>query len=99
MDTANSDVFLYFLSILIPPAGVLVPCLQKQVDIMADDQGFSSGVGRRLDAAHGLSKLMSGCAADFWINILLTILGWLPGVIHAWYISACMLRPITGSKS
>ncbi|KAF9459706.1 hypothetical protein BDZ94DRAFT_990041 [Collybia nuda] len=26
-----------------------------------------------------------GCAADFWINILLCILGWIPGVLHAWY--------------
>ncbi|KAF8908614.1 hypothetical protein CPB84DRAFT_1674306 [Gymnopilus junonius] len=26
-----------------------------------------------------------GCAADFWINICLWILGWIPGVIHAWY--------------
>ncbi|KAK3687734.1 hypothetical protein B0T22DRAFT_498055 [Podospora appendiculata] len=30
--------------------------------------------------------LKRGCIADFWINICLTILGWLPGVIHAWYI-------------
>ncbi|OAX40450.1 hypothetical protein K503DRAFT_653916, partial [Rhizopogon vinicolor AM-OR11-026] len=22
---------------------------------------------------------------DFWINICLTILGWIPGVLHAWY--------------
>ncbi|KAF8900311.1 hypothetical protein CPB85DRAFT_1325959 [Mucidula mucida] len=27
-----------------------------------------------------------GCAADFWINILLCCLGWIPGIIHAWYI-------------
>ncbi|GAA95088.1 uncharacterized protein L969DRAFT_18886 [Mixia osmundae IAM 14324] len=27
-----------------------------------------------------------GCHADFWINVLLFILGWIPGVIHAWYI-------------
>ncbi|KAI0795691.1 hypothetical protein C8Q75DRAFT_803556 [Abortiporus biennis] len=27
-----------------------------------------------------------GLAADFWINILLWILGWIPGVLHAWYI-------------
>ncbi|KZP23441.1 UPF0057-domain-containing protein [Athelia psychrophila] len=27
-----------------------------------------------------------GCAADFWINICLTILGWIPGVIHAWWV-------------
>ncbi|KAJ8455059.1 hypothetical protein ONZ51_g7580 [Trametes cubensis] len=23
---------------------------------------------------------------DFWINILLWILGWIPGVLHAWWI-------------
>ncbi|KAG1744300.1 hypothetical protein EDB19DRAFT_1696863 [Suillus lakei] len=23
---------------------------------------------------------------DFWINICLTILGWIPGVLHAWYL-------------
>ncbi|CAI7601526.1 unnamed protein product [Penicillium viridicatum] len=27
--------------------------------------------------------LERGCGADFLINILLTILGWIPGVIHA----------------
>ncbi|KAK0544934.1 hypothetical protein OC845_005350 [Tilletia horrida] len=27
-----------------------------------------------------------GCGADFWINIALSLLGWLPGLIHAWYI-------------
>ncbi|KAJ7274920.1 hypothetical protein C8J57DRAFT_1313087 [Mycena rebaudengoi] len=27
-----------------------------------------------------------GLAADFWISICLTLLGWIPGVIHAWYI-------------
>ncbi|OAV89685.1 hypothetical protein PTTG_12442 [Puccinia triticina 1-1 BBBD Race 1] len=26
------------------------------------------------------------CAADFWINVALFILGWIPGVIHAWWI-------------
>ncbi|PBK61650.1 hypothetical protein ARMSODRAFT_896429 [Armillaria solidipes] len=28
--------------------------------------------------------LKRGCAADFWINIALCVLGWIPGVIHAW---------------
>ncbi|KAF5318451.1 hypothetical protein D9619_010730 [Psilocybe cf. subviscida] len=51
--SSNSDVFLYFLAILLPPVSVF---------------------------------LKRGCAADFWINVLLCILGWLPGVIHAWYI-------------
>jgi len=30
--------------------------------------------------------LKRGLGADFCINILLWILGWIPGVIHAWYI-------------
>ncbi|RAR04124.1 UPF0057-domain-containing protein [Stemphylium lycopersici] len=30
--------------------------------------------------------LVSGCGADFLINILLTILGFFPGHIHAFYI-------------
>ncbi|EGG08278.1 hypothetical protein DFH28DRAFT_950681 [Melampsora americana] len=30
--------------------------------------------------------LERGCGADFWINILLTILGYIPGIIHALYI-------------
>jgi len=30
--------------------------------------------------------LKTGCGADFFINICLTILGWIPGVIHAWYV-------------
>ncbi|CUA74516.1 hypothetical protein RSOLAG22IIIB_11276 [Rhizoctonia solani] len=27
-----------------------------------------------------------GCSADVIINILLWVLGWIPGVIHAWWI-------------
>ncbi|KAK3398409.1 hypothetical protein B0T20DRAFT_207862 [Sordaria brevicollis] len=27
-----------------------------------------------------------GFKVDFWINILLTILAWFPGIIHAWYV-------------
>ncbi|KZT66585.1 UPF0057-domain-containing protein [Daedalea quercina L-15889] len=27
-----------------------------------------------------------GLRADFWINVCLSILGWIPGVLHAWYI-------------
>lgn len=27
-----------------------------------------------------------GLGKSFWINVILTILGWLPGVIHAIYI-------------
>ncbi|KIK70063.1 hypothetical protein GYMLUDRAFT_150677 [Collybiopsis luxurians FD-317 M1] len=31
-----------------------------------------------------LSVLFSESLIDFWINICLSILGWIPGVIHAW---------------
>jgi uncharacterized membrane protein YqaE (UPF0057 family) len=32
--------------------------------------------------------LKVGLRAQFWINLLLTILGWIPGVIHAiWVLS------------
>jgi len=27
-----------------------------------------------------------GLSGHFWLNVLLTILGWIPGIIHAWYI-------------
>ncbi|KAJ5573761.1 uncharacterized protein N7459_008188 [Penicillium hispanicum] len=30
--------------------------------------------------------LISGCGVDFWINVLLTILGYFPGHIHAFYL-------------
>lgn len=30
--------------------------------------------------------LRRGCSGSFLLNILLTILGWLPGVIHAWIV-------------
>lgn len=30
--------------------------------------------------------LKRGCDAHFFINILLTILAWLPGMIHAFYV-------------
>ena len=39
--------------------------------------------------------LKTGCSADFLINIALSILGWLPGVIHAWWIISKHTRPAT----
>ncbi|CAO3595142.1 unnamed protein product [Absidia cylindrospora] len=33
--------------------------------------------------------LMKGCGADFWINLCLTILGYIPGHVHAFY---CMVK-------
>ncbi|KAN0076972.1 plasma membrane proteolipid 3 [Tylopilus felleus] len=37
--------------------------------------------------------LERGCGADFIINIALTVLGWLPGVVHALYIILNRSRP------
>jgi uncharacterized membrane protein YqaE (UPF0057 family) len=30
--------------------------------------------------------LRFGFSRKFWINLLLTLLGWLPGVVHALYV-------------
>ena len=30
--------------------------------------------------------LGNGSAVDFLLNVLLTLLGWLPGVLHAFYV-------------
>jgi uncharacterized membrane protein YqaE (UPF0057 family) len=30
--------------------------------------------------------LRRGCRADLFINVMLCFLGWIPGIIHAWYI-------------
>ncbi|KAI1609339.1 hypothetical protein EDD37DRAFT_163660 [Exophiala viscosa] len=37
--------------------------------------------------------LKTGCDSNFFINILLTILGWLPGCIHAWWVITKYERP------
>ncbi|QDS70875.1 plasma membrane proteolipid Pmp3 [Venturia effusa] len=38
--------------------------------------------------------LKRGCGADFLINICLSILGWIPGVLHCWYIISKSERPV-----
>lgn len=30
--------------------------------------------------------LKEGIRTQFWINIILTVIGWLPGVIHAFWV-------------
>ncbi|GKZ41474.1 plasma membrane proteolipid Pmp3 [Aspergillus brasiliensis] len=42
--------------------------------------------------------LERGCGADFLINICLTILGWLPGVIHALPRIKLLITAHFGSK-
>ncbi|KAL8279917.1 hypothetical protein RQP46_007767 [Phenoliferia psychrophenolica] len=40
-----------------------------------------------------------GCAADFWINICLSILGFIPGVLHAWWIISKNERPAVSAAA
>ncbi|KXN68941.1 hypothetical protein CONCODRAFT_59846 [Conidiobolus coronatus NRRL 28638] len=30
--------------------------------------------------------LKRGIRADFWINCGLTLLGWIPGIVHGWWV-------------
>jgi uncharacterized membrane protein YqaE (UPF0057 family) len=32
--------------------------------------------------------LMSGLGRDFWINLILTVFFWVPGVVHAIFLTA-----------
>ncbi|GAC73222.1 hypothetical protein PANT_9c00006 [Moesziomyces antarcticus T-34] len=41
---------------------------------------------RHADICLGSFLLILLANSDFWINVLLTILGYLPGIIHALYI-------------
>lgn len=39
--------------------------------------------------------LQTGCSFELLLNILLTLIGWIPGVVHAWLVSlftGCLLR-------
>jgi uncharacterized membrane protein YqaE (UPF0057 family) len=40
--------------------------------------------------------LQVGIGGQFWLNILLTLLGYFPGVIHAVYVIASHPRPVAG---
>ncbi|CAK4031580.1 stress response rci [Lecanosticta acicola] len=37
--------------------------------------------------------MKAGCGADVLINVALWIFGWIPGVIHAWWIISKYERP------
>ncbi|KAG1799082.1 uncharacterized protein BJ212DRAFT_1288448, partial [Suillus subaureus] len=39
--------------------------------------------------------MMHAVLSDFWINICLTILGWIPGVLHAWYVSLASIHAVS----
>ncbi|PPQ67752.1 hypothetical protein CVT26_007039 [Gymnopilus dilepis] len=72
----TSDVLLYFLAIFIPPLAVFM----KRGCTAALLEWSLLWLGQEGACADGCGS------TDFWINICLWILGWIPGVIHAWYI-------------
>jgi len=37
--------------------------------------------------------LRFGLSGKFWLNLLLTLVGWLPGAIHAFYVLSKRSRP------
>lgn len=39
--------------------------------------------------------LRYGLGSAFWINLLLTLIGYLPGIIHAFYVLSRPVGPVT----
>ncbi|EJD05635.1 uncharacterized protein FOMMEDRAFT_152964 [Fomitiporia mediterranea MF3/22] len=69
--SSTANVFLYLLAMYVVPS-----CFS----IVLSPKVRSSSVLPPLAVF-----LDSACSVDFIINILLTILGWIPGILHAWY--------------
>ena len=40
-----------------------------------------------------------GCGAEFLLNLLLTLLGWFPGVVHAYYLALLKNRRASSSPN
>ncbi|KII84658.1 hypothetical protein PLICRDRAFT_701809 [Plicaturopsis crispa FD-325 SS-3] len=77
--SSTGDVLLYFLAILLPPVSVFFSTSRAFRCLMNPD--------RRMLTNDLRARMCSrSVRSDFWINICLTIAGWIPGVIHAWYI-------------
>ena len=32
------------------------------------------------------AAMQIGFSSHFWVNIVLSLIGWLPGVVHAWWL-------------
>ncbi|KAI5194503.1 hypothetical protein E4T39_08646 [Aureobasidium subglaciale] len=43
--------------------------------------------------------LERGCGADLLINILLTILGYIPGIIHALYVTIALCASLVSTNT
>ncbi|MGK7391606.1 MAG: YqaE/Pmp3 family membrane protein [Candidatus Cyclobacteriaceae bacterium M2_1C_046] len=42
--------------------------------------------------------LSHGLSSAFWINLILTLIGWIPGVIHAFYVNSTSGGTTSGTR-
>ena len=72
------DIFLGFLAILFPPLpGTYTPPIPRRPPLTHPPVWIKRGI----------------CSVDSLLNILLSCIGWIPGLIHAWYIIARFPEP------
>ena len=68
-----------------PPAECVCPCLCCWGGL----QGLCLGVVAIILPPLAVSLVRGPCTAPFWICVLLTLLGWVPGTIYALIIVCC----------
>lgn len=84
----SSDLFLGLLAILFPPIAGRPLCYPFSASPAHAHHATET------DSILSLVWIKSGiCTADSLINILLCTLGYLPGLIHAWYIISLYPEP------
>jgi uncharacterized membrane protein YqaE (UPF0057 family) len=71
----TSDIFLGLIAILFPPIAGIYSSLSL-LSLLQNQLSITVWVKRGI------------CSADSLINILLCMLGYIPGLLHAWYIIA-----------
>lgn len=90
----SSDLFLGIIAILFPP----LPGKSKSIQSRRSPSSHYSSLTICLHQYHSLHLRINLtilvwvkrgiCSADSLINILLCVLGFIPGLLHAWYIIA-----------
>lgn len=80
--SSTSEMIDYFIAFFLPPVS---PPPSSHTGLVGQDLGQLADVCPTALPQVGVF-LKRGCHADLFINILLTILGWIPGVIHAWWV-------------
>lgn len=78
--SSGAEMIDYLVAFFIPPVSASLE-IDPFVQRTSRDTILETDVGNQVGVF-----LKRGCGADILINILLCLLGWLPGVIHAWWI-------------